>query len=39
MSTIDATGLNRAEVLAELYNNSKPVGMGVYQYKAKNNDN
>lgn len=33
MTTVDATGLNASEVLAELYNNSKPLGMGIYQYK------
>lgn len=35
MDTVDATGLEASEVLAELYNNSKPLGMGIYQYKAE----
>lgn len=33
--TVDATGLNEAEVLAELYNSAKPFGMGIYQYKVQ----
>lgn len=35
MSTVDATGLEASEVLAELYNNAKPLGMGIHQYKAE----
>lgn len=34
VNEVDATGLNPAEVLAELYNNAKPIGMGIYQYDA-----
>ena len=29
---IDLSGLNRADVLAVLYNSSKPQGMGFLQY-------
>lgn len=32
MATIDISGLNKAEVLAALYNNSKTQGMGVLHY-------
>ena len=31
-STVDISGLNRAEVLATLYNNSRPLGMGFLHY-------
>jgi hypothetical protein len=30
---IDARGLSKPCILAELYNNSKPLGMGIHQYK------
>jgi len=30
---INIEGLNRAEILAALYNNSKPLGMGILHYK------
>jgi hypothetical protein len=30
---INAYGLNEKSVLAELYNNAKPYGMGIFQYK------
>ncbi len=29
---INIKGLNKAKVLAELYNSSKPLGMGILQY-------
>jgi hypothetical protein len=32
MATIDISGLDKAEVLAALYNNSKMQGMGVLHY-------
>lgn len=32
MSTIDITGLDKAEVLAALYNASGPLGMGYLQF-------
>lgn len=35
MSKINISGLNKAEVLAALYNNSKPQGMGFLQYTQK----
>lgn len=35
MNTVDASGLEDSEVLAELYNSAKPLGMGIYQYKAE----
>jgi hypothetical protein len=31
---VDATNLKPENVLAELYNSSKPYGMGIFQYKA-----
>ena len=30
--TIDISKMNKAEVLAKLYNNSKPLGMGMLHY-------
>ena len=30
---INIEGLNKAEILAELYNNSKPLGLGILHYK------
>lgn len=35
MTLIDATGCDPSELLAELYNNAKSLGMGIYQYQAK----
>jgi hypothetical protein len=35
MSKINCGTLAKGVVLAHLYNNSKPLGMGLYQYKAK----
>jgi hypothetical protein len=32
MNTIDLTGMNKAEVLAKLYNRSKPQGMGMLHF-------
>lgn len=32
---INIEGLNRADVLKELYNNSKPLGMGILHYNPK----
>jgi len=32
METIDLTDMNKAEVLAKLYNNSKPQGIGFLQH-------
>ena len=29
---IDITGINKAEILAALYNNAKPIGMGFLHY-------
>lgn len=34
MATIDIKGLDKAELLAALYNNSKPLGMGFLQANA-----
>lgn len=31
---IDCTGLDKAEVLAGLYNRSSPLGMGIYQARS-----
>ena len=31
--TIDISKMNKAEVLAKLYNNSKPLGMGMLHYE------
>lgn len=33
---VDIKGLNKAEVLAALYNNSKPQGLGFLNFDAKN---
>jgi len=35
MRTIDITGLDKAEILAALYNNSKPLGKGVFHYQSR----
>lgn len=32
---VDIKGLNKAEVLAALYNNSKPLGLGFLHFDAK----
>lgn len=32
---VDIKGLNKAEVLAALYNNSKPIGLGFLHFDAK----
>lgn len=32
---VDIKGLNKAEVLAALYNNSKPLGLGFFHFDAK----
>ena len=32
---VDINGLNKAEVLAALYNNSKPLGLGTLQFDPK----
>ena len=34
-TTVDCGTLSSGEVLAHLYNNSKPLGMGMFQYEAK----
>ena len=35
MDTVNITGLNKAALLAEFYNNAKPFGMGILHFDPK----
>jgi hypothetical protein len=37
-NSIDISGLNKADVLAALFNNARPLGMGFIHYKKRNMD-